>query len=56
MLHWDYVCGADGIPEDHCFAQLCVECSKKPTGWILHAGYKIKGNKFVEDENILNKT
>ena len=51
MLHWDYIPTADGQDvEGYAFAELCVECSKKPTNWQLHGGYKIVGNKFVKDE------
>lgn len=51
MLHWDYISTADGQDvEGYDFAELCVECSKKPIGWQLHSAYKIKGNRFVKDE------
>jgi hypothetical protein len=51
MLHWAYIPTADGQDvEGYDFAELCVECSKKPTGWELHNHYSIKGNKFVKDK------
>ena len=51
MLHWAYIPTADGQDvEGYDFAELCVECSKKLTGWELHNHYSIKGNKFVKDK------